>query len=155
MAYSFSSDWAQEVADISTLPEFQTARVRIEDWSGVVTERDLETNELVIISGDPVIYEGRARVIGVNRGAFHSGEGQANATTLVAVRVQLPREDANGNPTADLRVRKGAILYVTEAPRQPVLTEYVYTATTDFQGASSAARTLEFSVDLDSAVANG
>ena len=144
MAIRFSPDWAQEIADVSTLPAFQTAKVRLEDPDLVTTDYDVETGKSTQV-GDPVIYEGRARVIGVTRGAFSSNEGQQNPTTITSVRVQFPREG-----TTDLRVKKGCILYVTEAPRQPVLTEYVFTASSDFQGASSASRTVEFALDIDS-----
>jgi len=155
--YQFTSDWAQEIAEISTLPQFQTATVRLEDPSLVTTEYDVETGEYVT-TGDPVLYEGRARVIGINRGAFQSNEGQANPTTITAVRVQLPREyERNGVtiPTGSIRVQKGCILYVTSAPRQPVLVNNVFTATSDFQGATSAARTLEFALDGDSTPPSG
>lgn len=147
--YQFTSDWAQEIAEVSTLPQFQTATVRLEDPSRVTVDYDTETGEYTTV-GDPVVYRGRARVIGINRGQFQSNEGQANPTTLTGVRVQLPRLDDEGNLTPELRVRKGFILYVESAPRQPVLTEYVFTAVSDFQGSSSAARTLEFSLDGDS-----
>ena len=143
MAYSFSADWAQEIADVSTRPEFQTARVEIVDPSQVETEYDYETGEIITV-GDGVIYSGRARVIGINR-PTNIVSGQMNTTSLSGVRVQVPREG-----TTDLAVTKGMVLYVREAPRQPRLKDYVFTAVGDFQGSSSAARTFEFSVDQDS-----
>lgn len=147
MAYSFSADWAQQIADISTRPEFQTATVRIVDASQIETDYDYDTGEIITV-GDGVIYEGRARVIGITK-PNNVSSGQMNVTALSGVRVQIPREG-----TTDLAVTKGMFLYVTSAPRQPRLTDYVFTAVGDFQGSSSAARTFEFAVDQDS-VENG
>lgn len=140
----FTSDWADEISELSTLPEFQTAEVEIIDPSLVESEYDIETGETITV-GDGVIYSGRARVISSSRGSDAQGSGQFNPTALESVRVQLPREG-----TTDLAIRKGCFLKVTAAPRQPRLTDYVFTALNDFQGASSAARTIDFVVDMDS-----
>ena len=136
-------NWADAVADVSERPEFMTATVRIEDPSLAETEYDYENGTVTVKPGAPV-YEGRARVIGMGRPG--SGvEGQYNPTSITGVRVQVPRSG-----TTDIAVTKGMVLYVTSAPRQERLTEYVYTAVGDFQGSSSASRTFEFAVDQDS-----
>lgn len=168
MPFQFRVDWPDIVSEISTRPEFQTARVRIEDPALATEDYDIETGETTL-TGDPVIYRGRARVIGIRASQSVNGEVSGNSTSLVAVRVQLPRtgtdelgygenefgEDEYGQTVEDeflttsLRVVKGCVLYVESAPRQEVLETYVFTAVSDFQGSSSASRTFEFAVDLD------
>ena len=146
---SFSGKhWSEQIADITSRPEFQTATVRLEDPNRL-TPGDLneETWEYEY-SGNPVVYEGRARIIGVRWGVGSGGESQANAKTLKAIRVQFP-------PQAVDRIRKGFALYVTECERNPVLTEYVFLATNDFQGSSAATRTVEFALDSDVEVSDG
>lgn len=139
----FNKDWAEEIAEVSTRPEFQTSEIEIVDPSLIETEWDFETGD-EIVTGDGVIYAGRARVIGISGGNNQNG-AQYNPTTLIGVRVQIPREG-----TTSLEVRKGMTARVTSAPRQPRLMDYVFTAVSDFQGSSSAARTFEFFVDGDS-----
>lgn len=147
MAYSFAvENWADEVASVSTLPEFQRAVIRIEDRSLVTEDYDIETGEWTVV-GDPVVYSGRARVIGVRWGVQSGGESQANATTLSAIRVQIPQHAVG-------RVKKGCKVYVESAPN-PVLQNYIFTVTSDMQGSSDAARTFECSLDIDVQVPTG
>lgn len=138
----FASNWAQDVADISTLPEFQTATVRLEDPSLlVVGEYDIETGEQEI-SGDPVVYRGQARIIGVRWGVESGGGSQANSKTIKAIRIQFPYNAVG-------RVRKGFVAYVEDGGRNPNLENYLFTGASDIQGSASAARTVEFYVDSD------
>lgn len=145
--YSFENDWAAEIAEESTKTEYQTVRVRIEDPSRLTKqEYDWETAEWDI-AGDPVVYPllnetGQARVIGIRWGVFTGGEAQANAATLSAVRLQLPR-------FAIGRVRKGFKVFVTSAPQNPTLENLIFTVTSDLQGGTSAARTIEMALDGD------
>ena len=147
MAYSFGTDnWADEIAEVSTQPEFQRAVIRIEDPS-LLTQKsyDIETGEWTI-TGDPVIYPvgdetGQARVIGVRWGVQSGGESQANATTISAIRVQVPQHAVG-------RVKKGCKVTVESAPNL-VLTSYTFTVTSDMQGSSDASRTFECALDID------
>lgn len=135
--------WSETIADITSRSEYQTAVVRLEDPDLLIPvgEYDIESGEQEF-TGDPVVYEGQARIIGVRWGVGSGGESQANAKSVKAIRVQFP-------PQAVERVRKGFALYVTECDRNPVLTEYVFLATNDFQGSSAATRTVEFALDSD------
>lgn len=150
MAYKFSTNWADEIAEVSTREEFQQARIRIEDPE-LLTKRDynFDTGKWDI-QGDPVIYPkgdetGQARIIGVRWGVFSGGESQANTTTLVSLRVQIPQHAVG-------RVHRGCKVFIVSAPN-PVLTQYVFNVTSDFQGSSDAARTFECAVDMDVKVA--
>lgn len=151
MAYSFAVDnWADEIAKVSTQPQYQRAVIRIEDSSLLTqSEYDIETGEWAV-EGDPVIYpvgdeDGRARIIGVRWGVQSGGESQANATTISAIRVQIPQHAVG-------RVKKGCKVFVESAPNL-VLSSYIFTVTSDMQGSSPAARTFECSLDIDVQVA--
>lgn len=140
----FHKSWADEIASISTSEEYQTATVRLEDPDLLTVDEpwDVDTNTETF-EGDPVVYEGQARIIGVRWGVESGGESQANAKTLKAIRVQFPYKAVD-------RVRKGFPLYVTECERNPVLKDYVFIAGSDFQGSTAASRTIEFYLDGDS-----
>lgn len=147
MAVSFATkNWTDPIAAVSTLPRYQQAVIRIEDLSLLTeSEYDIETGEWTIV-GDPVIYpvgdeDGRARIIGVRWGVQSGGESQANATTITAIRIQIPQHAVG-------RVKKGCKVFVQSAPN-PVLQNYIFTVTSDMQGSSDAARTFECSLDID------
>lgn len=143
MAYDFNRlSLADEIAVESTRPEFQRAVIRIFDQSQatVLTPWDIDTNIGPIYAGGD-IYEGQARIIGVRWGVQSGGESQANATTISAIRVQIPQHAVG-------RVKKGCKVFVQSAPNL-VLSSYIFTVTSDMQGSSSASRTFECSLDID------
>lgn len=147
MAYDFDRlSLADEIAVESTRPEFQRAVIRIFDESAatLVTPYDIETGIGPIYTGGD-IYEGQARVIRVRWGVQSGGESQANATTISAIRVQIPQHAAG-------RVKKGCKVFVASAPNL-VLSSYIFTVTSDMQGSSPAARTFECALDIDVQVA--
>lgn len=145
MAYQFPQYevWSDEVAEVSESPEYQTATIRIFDQSQatLVSEYYVDTGLGPIYEGGD-IYAGQARVIGVRWGVQSGGESQANATTVSAIRVQIPQHAVG-------RVKKGCKVFIESAPN-PVLTSYVFTVSSDMQGASAASRTFECSLDIDS-----
>lgn len=145
MAYDFgTSSWSDRIAQVSTRPEFQRAQIRILDPSLLENEDyDIETGQWSN-QGDPLVYSGQARVIGVRWGVQSGGESQANATTISAIRVQIPQRAVG-------RVKKGCKVFVDSAPNL-VLSSYIFTVTSDMQGSSDAARTFECSLDIDSVV---
>ncbi len=141
----FDEDWPSEIAEISTLPEFQNAEVRI--TLPTQGEYDVETGEWT--DADPVVlYEGQARVIGVRWSVFYTGQTQGNSRTEKAIRFQIPYQGTD-------RVNTGAIVKVTSSPRNPVLLDYVFQITSDFQGSNSAARTFEAALSGDSQASDG
>lgn len=152
MAYSFKTTWNDAIVEVSTREEFQTARIRIEDPSLLVKGYDLETGKWTI-TGDAVVYpladeNGQARIIGVRWGVQSGGESQANATTISAIRIQVPQHVVG-------RVKRGLKVHVTSSPQNPTLTNFVFTVNSDMQGSAAAARTFECSLDLDYQVPNG
>lgn len=94
MAYEFdddlNGDWAEEISEETTKAIYQNALIRIEDPSLLTKDYDEDTNEWTI-TGTSTVYAGQARVIGVRWGVESGGESQKNATTLSAIRVQIPR----------------------------------------------------------------
>lgn len=166
MPYSFgTTDWAETISRVSTRPEFQNALIRIVDTSLIeYGEYDIETGTQDV-TGDGVVYRGRARLIPVRWGTFTGGESQANSATLSAVRIQIPRldntesEDFGGEPfgeeefgansTLTLRVKRGCKVFVETCERNPVLEDLVFNITSDLQGSMSAARTFEAALDGD------
>lgn len=148
MAYVFTeyANWADEIAEVSELPEFQTAKIRIVDPNLFTRDYDEDTATWTI-TGDGVIYDGQARVIPVRWGVHSGGESQANATTLSAIRVQIPRTTAT-----DIRVDKGFKVFVDESPHNLSLGDRMFAVTSDLQGSSSASRTFECMADVDASV---
>lgn len=145
--YSFETEgeWSDRIARISTQTRFQKSRVRIEDHSLITQgEYNVETGTYPGPTGDPTVYEGQARLIGIRWGTFTGGESQANATTLSAVRVQIPR-----TPETTVRVKRGCKIFVIDSPNNPALNGLILTITSDLQGSSAAARTFEAALDGD------
>lgn len=165
LVYSFEADnWTKQIAAVSTRPEFQRATVRIEDHSLLsYGDYDVETGTQET-TGDPVVYEGQARLIPIRWGTFTGGESQSNATTLSAIRVQIPNAlDAEGYGDDEYtegqyatglagRVKRGCKIFVITSPRNPALEGLILTITSDVQGSSAAARTFEAALDADVAV---
>lgn len=146
MAYSFKRHWSDLIADVSTQPQYQTARIRIEDPSQLVSDYDVDTADWTI-TGDSLVYpvgdeNGQARIIGVRWGVQSGGESQANATTVTAIRIQVPQFAVG-------RVKRGLKVHVVDSPKNPTLTNFVFTVNSDMQGSSAAARTFECTLDLD------
>lgn len=147
--YSFESeDWTAPIHAVSTQPRFQKSSIRIEDYSLIVPgEYDVDTGIYTEPTGDPVVYEGQARLIGIRWGTFTGGESQANATTLSAIRVQIPK-----TPDTTVRVKRGCKIFVIDSPNNPALNGLILTITSDLQGSSAAARTFEAALDADTPV---
>lgn len=153
MAYSFAGEnWADEISAESSKSEYQQAVIRIFDKSQatLVSEYDIKTGLGPIYEGGDLYplgdEDGRARIIGVRWGVQSGGESQANATTISAIRVQIPQHAVG-------RVKKGCKVFVESAPNL-VLSSYIFTVTSDMQGSSAASRTFECSLDIDVQVAS-
>lgn len=145
--YSFESEgeWSDRIARISTQPRFQKSVIRIEDQSTVdYGEYDTELGGYPEPTGVTVVYEGQARVIPIRWGTFTGGESQANATTLSAIRVQIPK-----TPETTVRIKRGCKIFVTDSPNNPAINGLIFTITSDMQGSSAAARTFEAALDAD------
>lgn len=136
--YEFS-DWAQEVEDISTLPEFQNANVTIYIPAHGGTW-DVDTNKETGGTPAELIYRGQARVVGIRS----SSRDQQNfdPTTMKGVRLQVPRSGIAK------RVPDQARAFFTDGGRNPQLTAYEFTVNSDFNSSQVAAYTFELTSDL-------
>lgn len=159
--FQFSGiDWAARIAEVSSQSRFQTAEIRLEDPSLVEEEYDVETGQYTSV-GDPVIYQGQARLIAVGAGRFDRGENQSNATTITTIRIQIPNavdgvaygeegyEEAPYAAGLSGPVRRGCKVFVTSAPRNPSLVSKIFSINSDMQGSSAASRTFEAALDAD------
>lgn len=90
------------------------------------------------------LYSGQARFIPVRAGVWQGGEAQLNATTIRAVRFQVPFSALPG------RVYSGSIVEILTAPRNPNLVGRTAKVTDDFQGSMTASRTVHAMMDADS-----
>lgn len=96
------------------------------------------------LPADTKLYEGQARFIPIRAGVWQGGEAQLNATTIRAVRFQVPFEDLPG------RVYSGSNVKFLSAPRNPNLEGRTAKVTDDFQGSMTASRTFSAMMDADS-----
>ena len=115
--------------------------VRSVDGKGVVVVFDSGWELLPVNS---TVYSGQARFIPVRAGVWQGGEAQLNATTIRAVRFQLPRS------AMDTRIHAGAIVTITSAPFNGNLEGRTAKVNDDFQGSTTATRTFHATMDADS-----
>ena len=156
MGYKFDTlTWNKRIAAKTGDRKYQVADIRIEDPSLLTEDYDVDTNTSTF-SGESTIYEGQARIIGVRWGVQSGGESQANATTITAIRIQIPNPAGFSEDEANLglfpRVNRGCKVFVTDSPENPVLTRYIFAITSDMQGSSAATRTFEAALDGDVSV---
>lgn len=93
---------------------------------------------------DSTVYSGQARFIPVRASVWQGGEAQMNATSIRAVRFQVPRS-AGGT-----RFHSGSIVTITSAPFNANLEGRTAKVTDDFLGGTSATRTFHAMMDADS-----
>lgn len=147
MAYDFGLEhWSAEIANITGQAQFQSAVVRIVR-AAPGGEWNIETGERENEPQDTLLYEGQARIIGMNASSYVQGDAQENATSLTSVRVQIPRFAVGV-------VEQGLAVYFISTPQNPALAGRQARITSDFQGASAATRTFSCSFDMDTADGN-
>lgn len=128
----------------NTLPSAAVGDVWVKrvDRSAVV--RVLAASGWIAVPVETEVYAGQARYIPVRAGVWQGGEAQANATTIRAVRFQLKR---SAMPT---RIHAGAIITITSAPFNQNLVGRTAKVDDDFQGSTTATRTIHAMMDADS-----
>lgn len=139
---TFGGSWGDAIAEITGAKEFQTVTIRIEDPNLGKTEYVRESASWEI-EGDPVIYEGQARIIQISRGLQAKNESMANPSTSIVTRVQIPSHEL------PIHVKRGFGLFVVSAPNNPSLESKVFRVTSDMQGGTTATRTFEVAADGD------
>lgn len=139
MVLATGGAWYDEIREISESPEFQTATIKILDRS-LIEEGEYDSSTDTYIGGtseaDAIVYEGRARVIGVRWGVDRTETNLSNPQTLLPIRLQIPRDDFPGS------VPRGAIVTITEAPNEALVGRPM-SITLDIHGSSAASRTFQ------------
>lgn len=102
------------------------------------------SNEWTLAPTFSTVYSGQARYIPVRAGVWQGGEAQLNATTIRAVRFQVPRS------ARSTRFHAGGIVTFTSASYNESLKGRTAKITDDFQGSTTATRTFHAMMDADS-----
>lgn len=141
VAVNFSSgNWGDEIREESTKDEYQTCTIEVFD--PIVSEGDYDYETDTWTPGTiTTLYTGAARFIPVRGGVYQQGESQANSTTIRAVRFQLQSDPG--------RVKTGFKVKFLTAPYNTSLVGQFATVNEDFQGSTTAARTIHASMDAD------
>jgi len=139
----FDTGWAQEVADVSGLPEYQNAQIQILDQT------------LVVRTGNPLDgysydtsaalkWEGQARVASTRSEVGAGGTTSTNPTGVKALRVQIPYDKDF------MRVKRGWSIRVTDGGRNRRLEDYLFMVESDVNSSQVASLTFACSVDVES-----
>lgn len=145
MAYDFNAagSWAQQIADVSSLPEYQNCTIQLIDPTLQTTVYDVDTG-VYAITGDPVLVETQARVIGIRATNDQSGASTGNPTGIKGIRVQFPYA---AYPS---RVKRGWQVRVIDGGRNPALLGYIFAVESDTFSGNRASHTIDCSVDVES-----
>lgn len=146
MVLKTSGTWYDQIREVTETEEYQTATIKILDRGLMeMGEYDPKTDSYPDASSeeDAIVYEGRARLIGVRWGVDRTETNLSNPQTLLPIRVQLPRDELPGI------VRKGSIVTVLEAPGNEAIVGRPMSVTLDFHGSSGASRTIQCRISGD------
>jgi len=133
--------WSDRIAAFSDT--MKNAVVDILDPSLVTSIYNVDTN-VTTYSGDPVIAAGvAARIQPVRLAVDTRGASTANPSGEVRLRVQIPRTSVTG------KIQRGWIVRVTEATRNPELTDYVLVVDAVVDSSWRASITIEVAVDVE------
>ncbi len=138
------ADGTPDIIISNTLPSAAVGDVWVKrvDRSAVV--RVLAASGWITVPVETEVYAGQARFIPVRAGVWQGGEAQVNATTIRSVRFQLKRS------AMSTRIHAGAIITITSAPFNPNLEGRTAKVDDDFQGSTTATRTIHAMMDADS-----
>lgn len=139
--FEFPETWTDEIAELTTDPEYQNATVRIYDPSLVTETYDISTG-VWNVTGNGDLYSGQARVVDIRWGVNRENSDTGNPTTIKNIRVQLPKNILG-------RLKRGMKMVVTSCTDNPSLETFLFSVSTDIQGSNAASRTIEFAVDGD------
>lgn len=134
----FSKDWGQEIAEISTRPEYQTGRVRI--TSSDIEDQgvyDIDTGEWSEGMGTVILYEGQARFVPIRWGVDARDTHLFNASTTTRLRVQVPESELPDE------VPRGSLVTILEAPFAPHMVGATSVVVGGVQNSSNGSRNLE------------
>jgi hypothetical protein len=135
------ANWAEEIAQVSELSEYQNATIVITDPSALTSSYSFDDNEYTV-SGDDEVYAGPARVQPL-RGAQSIGfASMQDISSSKTITVQIPGGEV------DL-IRRGFQLKVTDGGRNPALEQYLFTVVADVNSSHMASHTFECVVNVE------
>jgi len=142
MAVDFASDWAQEIADVSGLVEYQNAVIEIRNPDLLVRSGNIQTG--YTYTGDPVVWTGQARVASTRSDIGAGGTTSTNPTSIKAMRVQIPYDKDFQ------RVYRGWQIRVLDGGRNSRLEDYLFAIESDVNSSHVASLTFNCTVDVES-----
>lgn len=143
MAYDFGDEnWAAEVAEVSGDAAYQNCRIQIRNPKLLTVARDMMTGTTTV-TGEPVVWEGQARIIGPRSALDLQGSTSENPSGTKSVRVQIPY-----GAYMD-RIDRGWEIRVIDGGRNPNLENYKLYIESDFNSGNVASYTIECSIALD------
>lgn len=134
------TSWEDQVAEVSSLSEFQNATIVISDPSLLTKTYDYASNTYTV-SGDGVVYTGQAR-IQPQRAASDEQFMVADPSASKRILVQIPSTEVDG-------VKRGWQVQVTDGGRNPALLGYLFTVVADVNSSHMASHTFECVVDVE------
>lgn len=142
MPVTFSGDWAQEVADVSGLTEYQNALIEIRDPFLVVRTGSITDGYEYDASG-AIKWTGQARVASNRSSVGAGGNTSTNPTNIKKMRVQVPyAEDF-------IRVKRGWQVRVLDGGRNDRLEGYLFSIESDVNSSHVGSVTFDCAVDVE------
>lgn len=142
MVVNFSTDWAQEVTDVSNLPEYQNAVIEIRNPKLIVRTGTLESG--YTFTGNPVVWTGQARVASTRSSVSAGGTTSVNPTSIKSMRIQIPY--SRDFP----RIIRGWQVRVIDGGRNGRLPDYLFSIESDVNSSHVASITFDCSIDTES-----
>lgn len=134
------TSWEHQIAEVSSLSEFQNATIVISDPSLLTKTYNYETNSYTV-TGDGVVYSGQARVQ-PQRGARDEQFMVADPSAAKSILVQIPSTEVDV-------IKRGFQVQVTDGGRNPGLVGYLFTVVADVNSSHMASHTFECVVDVE------
>lgn len=134
------TSWAGQIAEVSSLSDYQNATIVVSDPSALTKTYDYATNTYTV-SGDGVVYSGQARVQPI-RAASDEQFMVADPSASKRILVQIPSDEVEF-------VKKGFQVQVTDGGRNPSLVNFLFTVVADVNSSHMASHTFECAVDVE------
>lgn len=133
--------WEEQIADVSGLPEFQNATIKIFDPSLLTKTYSYDDNSYTV-SGDAEVYDGQARVQPMRSATEVGGGPIDDPSSASRIMVQIPY-------SSNLLVERGFQIQVTDGGRNSNLETYLYTVLADVNSSHMASHTFECVVNVE------
>jgi hypothetical protein len=137
--------WSARIADITSRPEYQNSVIQIRDPNRVTWVRDIVAGTSTHV-GDPVVWEGRARISSVRRTVDSNKGNLSNQTGMKPIQVQIPDVEHGGFSG---RIERSWQIRVLDGGRASSLEGYLLVIESGWEPSNQGSRTLECTVDVE------